>query len=245
MLQQWNNQVRPYLKIHLPQNSSQKPVECLRAIAAIRSNLSSAARMSEMPEKDIQLFKACWASWKKEIEKEGLEVFPGSFGNLAAPVGKIIYSCSPRVSRQTNILIVPGLRKNKKIVSPPISLAIFPTAAPFPSKHPYRSFAPHWRGILGEMDLLLVHLDIQHAVMCGIEAIHKTSLIAVSKARETVVGEIERRRKTMADSIQHETSAYQLATNYWRLEECFWGILHDDGRPQGYSFFDKIGRAHV
>jgi hypothetical protein len=239
MLKQWNGKVKQYLRVVAPEEEK-NPVVLLRAIAAVRSNLASACQWSEQGKDEMKKFAVCWEIWRKELMRLGHEVYPDKFGSIATPVGRVIATASPRAEEANHILVLPGLKSKGKLVAEPVTVSILPAKQSFPSAHVFNKLPFYWRGILAEMDLLLWQLEIQNSFVCGMEAIHKTEIVPFAKNHEKITREIERRQQSLVDAVVSKMSNYQLATNYSRVEECFWAIFHDDERPPGYSFFDII-----
>lgn len=240
MLEQWNSKVRPWLQIRLTADAARKGSILVKAIAAVRSNLYTAADLANLPVRDVELFDKCWETWKKKLVKSGYEISPARFGSISSPQGKVIHTCSGRVSKTQTILVVPGVKQREKTLLNPVTLVIHPASAAFPKNHPYAGMAPQWRGILGDLNFLIVQLKIQRSVVCGIESIDKTALLPLIKHRKAIIQEVTRRRDALRESVRKKAEGYQLATNYWRVEECFWAIFHDDDRPFGYSCFDSL-----
>lgn len=243
MFKQWNDTVKPWLKIAAPKaDGDKKYIAVVKSIAAVRSNISGAVNFTKAARAQMQHFSKCLNGWRQQFARQGYEIYPEKFGNLGKPVGTVIYTSNPRISAAKTILVVPGLKKKQQVLLKPVSAVLLPTNVAFPSQHPHAKLSPLWRGILGELELLLKHLEIQKSVVCSIESIDRSSLVPVAKARKRIVEEIRRREASLRKTLEEKHSDYQLATNYWRIEECFWGIFHDDERPQGYSFFDILRR---
>lgn len=243
LIEKWNNKALPWLQISVPFGQGvDMMVALLKSAATVRSNLASAASLTKSHKEEVKRFDKYWRLWQEEIAHQGYEVFPGQFGKMADPVGHIIYSSQPTLTQPENVLILPGLRSQDggEEHLTPVSLVSLPPTTPFPGNHAHADLDARWRGILGELELLLMHLDLQTGVVCGIETVNKTALEPFAKCRQNIVGEIKRRAESLCESIRKKENIYRLATNYWRVEECFWAIFHEDGRPRGYSFFDRL-----
>ena len=117
----------------------------------------------------------------------------------------------------------------------------FPLDADFPEDHMLSSHPSHWRGIFGELEILLEHIEMQKDAFCAIEGINKNKIEPIDKCQANLHSEVRRRGDVVQASIQKEgETIYRLATDYWRVEECFWSIFHDDDRPGGCSYFDRL-----
>jgi hypothetical protein len=47
------------------------------------------------------------------------------------------------------------------------------------------------------------------------------------------MAELMRRSEVLESTIQKEDeNLYRIATDYWRIEECFWSLFHDDNRRE-------------
>ncbi|NUM37421.1 MAG: hypothetical protein HUU50_23020 [Candidatus Brocadiae bacterium] len=244
LIQRWNSCIEPWLQITLPPAQGIQSVELfLKSTAALRSNLLSAASVARHFNKDdVKLFETYWGLWIQEIQRQGYDVFPDKFGRMENIYGKVIYSCKPRLTQEEIVLLMPGIKQENKTILEPVTLITLPPEAPFPQDHPNKDLSPQWRAILGELELLLFHLEIQSSVVCAIEGINKNRLDPLVQCKESIINEIRRRGDALRNAIKNRESIYRLATNYWRVEECFWSIFHNDERPAGYSFFSRIRR---
>jgi hypothetical protein len=240
----WNKEVEPWLQIALPKMESVVVIKSLiKGAAAVRSNLVSAAAVSRRFDKEsLEKFDKYWGVWVEEIQRQGYVIFPDKWGRLGKIEGQPIYSCRPSITEEEIAIITPGLKKKDEVVSLPVSLVSLPADRAFPQGHPVEDLPVHWRAILGELELLIQHLEIQNSVMCAIEAVNKARVEPFAQCSLTILQEIKRRGDALRDALKNKESIYRLATNYWRVEECFWAIFHEDGRPRGYSFFDRIRR---
>lgn len=237
----WNEKADPWLQIHLPPAEKEEFVVALiKAAAAVRNNLISAALYKESHQKHLNRFTKYWKRWQEEIDREGYRVYPTKFGHIETTAGDAIYTCRSRLDSQENILLLPGLKKGKTPILTPQTLVALPQDQPFPDDHHCRNFPPQWRGILGDLKTLHRVLETQDTVGCAIENISKTAVLPLDECREAALNEIKRRGSALFNTIRHRENVYRLATDYWRVEECFWGIFHNDGRPPGYSFFDYL-----
>ncbi len=245
LVEKWNAKEEPWF--HIPVSAKQNYENTLREIiysaAAVRSNLATACIANRSMKDDSKRFERYWKQIVQQAQKDGYEIFPKQFGRLAEPEGKVIYSCRPRLEKQENALLVPGLASKGKEIFSPLSLVTLPPKQNFPEDHPHKDLPAQWRAILGELELLLTHLDIQNEVVCSIESINnKKKIEPYSQCKESVQNEIKRRANALCNAINQKESIYRLATNYWRVEECFWSVYHGDDRPTGYSFFDRLRR---
>jgi hypothetical protein len=169
------------------------------------------------------------------------QITPPAFKEKGEPKGRLIYTSRARITEAEKELIVPGITHKEEILQDPIWIISIPMDSDFPSSHPNASLPTHWRGIFGELDLLLAHLEIQTNSYCAVESINKNKVETLDECRENLSPELVRRKDVLHSSLQkEEKSLYQLATNYWRVEECFWSVFHDDDRPPGCSTFDRL-----
>ncbi len=234
----WNRSMLPWMS--LPSVNLQKPQDVIKfskAAAALRSNLScyTGNESTEYEDKFDQL-------WKKIIialEEYGYQVTPQQFGPMARPVGKEIYTCRNRITVSENVLIVPGLSYQGNSLSTPATLVILPVDTEYPADHPSASLTPHWRGVFGELELLAQHVEIQTNAHSAIEGINKNQVDELTgETLTSVLNEIKRRAEVLRGTIaKDDETIYRLATDYWRVEECFWSIFHDDKRV---SYFDRL-----
>ena len=245
LLREWNEKKEPWLQIPFPEGEdSHKIIKLVKNISGVYSNIYSASKHSKAAKADLNEFEEQWQKIQEEISQLGYETFPNQLGKVAKPVGEIIYSCRPRLSSIENIIVVPGIKKQEETLLSPLTLVSFPVQESFPPNHPDKDLSPHWRGILGMAEILLRQLEIQHSVVSAVESVNKIDIEPFSYCREPLFQEAKRRIKALRRAVTKDQGIYRLATNYWRVEECFWGIFHDDGRPRGYSVFDRI-RRHV
>lgn len=244
LAERWNKKVDKWFYIHLSDNNNiqeQLKSFVLRA-TDVRSNLASASLSIKSLKEKLRRFDRYWKMLRDQALQDSYEVFPAKYGRIPEAQGKVIYSFRPKAKSRENILIRPGLRQGENEIVLPITLVTLPKEGELPQDYPDKDLPLHWSGILGEVDILLSYLDIQENVYCSLETINKGSVQPLSECRESVITEIERRREALKNAIRGEESIYRIATNYWRIEECFWSIFHDDGRPRGYSFFDRLRR---
>ena len=243
MLQNWNREADVWHKINSQYNlaSSKEAIAFVKTISAVRSNLIAALNLGKLPKEKMQVFQKCWTVWLSELKKAGYAMHPQQMGNLNKEVGKVIYCCSPRAQAKKMILVVPGLKKNGKLLLPPVTTVILPSNTPFPDHHKAKKFATHWRGILGELELLTIHARMQPQANCAIESLYRQKIVPITTENcQKIIDEIKRRKEVFERSLASQASNYQIATNYWRIEECFWSLFHDDNRPFGHSFFDML-----
>lgn len=243
LVKTWNSKVEPWLQITIPQAEGVDAIRILiEAASAVRSNLLSATLTDDLNKEEVKRFEKYWRLWCQEIQNQGYDVTPSRFGRLNEAVGEVIYSCRPGLNQPEIALLVPGIQRKNELLVKPVSLVTMPAIASWPSDHSDRNFAPQWRAILGELELLVKHLKIQNSVVCAIEGINKNRVETLVQCKETILSEIVRRGDALRAEIQDDKSIYRLATNFWRVMECFWAVFHDDDRPVGYSFFDRIRR---
>ena len=239
MLSQWNSKVKPWLHVRLSEKNTQKASLVVKAVAGMRSNLASAVSSGNLGKAELEFFNNCWTGWLKKWEEQGYQIVPGKW-QLATPVGKTIYICSMRASKEKRSLLIPGVKKKGKMLLKPVSLVVLPLNSPLPPGHPDNDLPIHWRTILAELELLQLQITIQRTAVCGIEAIHRSALVPCRKYLDDLSKEIKRRSDTLRSTLKSNASAYQFATDYWRVEECFWSLCHDDDRPFGCSVFDSL-----
>ena len=239
MLSQWNSKVKPWLQVNLSEKNAKKASLVVKAVAGVRSNLASAVSSGNLGKQEMEFFNNCWAGWLKKWEEQGYQITPGKW-HLTAPVGQAIYICSMRATKEKRTLVVPGVKKNGKTLLKPISVIVIPGNSPLPPSHPDKDLPPHWRAILGELELLQAQISLQRTAVCGMEAIQRSALVPCRKYRKELKKEIKRRNDALRAAIANKTSGYQFATDYWRVEECFWSLCHDDDRPHGCSIFDSL-----
>ncbi|WP_372371173.1 hypothetical protein [Candidatus Uabimicrobium sp. HlEnr_7] len=242
MLQNWNTEANEWHRLTTKYNLSQSKdaISFIKNISAVRSNLIAAVNLGKIPKETMHLFQKNWNLWLNEVKKAGYTMFPTQMGNLKKEVGKIIYCCSPRAQQKKMILVVPGIKKQGKLLLPPVTTVILPANTSFPDHHKAKNLAGYWRGILGELELLTIHVRMQPKANCAIESIDRNKVIPLTaENRAKIIDEIKRRKQVFERSLSSQASNYQIATNYWRIEECFWSLFHDD-RPFGHSFFDIL-----
>lgn len=243
LVKTWNTKVEPWLQITIPPAEGLDAIRILLEVAsALRSNLLSATLADDSNKEEVKRFEKYWRLWCQEIQRQGYEVSPNRFGRMDQAVGDVIYSCRPGLTQPEIALLVPGVKRRNETLVKPVSLVTMPSIVAWPADHPDRNLDPQWRAILGELDLLLKHIQIQHSVVCAIEGINKNRVETLAQCKETVIAEIIRRGDALRNELQDNKSIYRLATNFWRVMECFWAVFHDDDRPAGYSFFDRIRR---
>ncbi len=243
LIKKWNSKAEPWLQITIPQADGFETFKILiQAASAVRSNLLSATISDELNKEEVKRFEKYWKLWCQEIELQGFEITPSRFGRIEQSIGDVIFSCRPSLTQKEIAVLVPGIQKNHKMLLNPVTLVTMPPDLSWPDDHQDRNLPAHWRAVLGELELLLKHLQIQNSVVCAIEGINKNRVETLVQSKEAVISEIIRRGDALRNSLQKKDNIYRLATNFWRVLECFWAIFHDDDRPNGYSFFDRIRR---
>ncbi|WP_372369285.1 hypothetical protein [Candidatus Uabimicrobium sp. HlEnr_7] len=242
--ERWNKKVDKWFFIHLSEKEEieQQLTSFVLRATDVRSNLASASLSIKSLKEKLRRFDRYWKMLQEQAYQDSYEIFPQKYGRIPEAQGKVIYSFRPKAKSRENILIRPGLRKDDREIVTPITLVTLPKEGDLPEDYQDQDLPPHWCGILGEVDILLSYLDIQQNVYCSIETVNKGSVQPLQSCRENVITEIKRRREALKNAIRSEETIYRIATNYWRIEECFWSIFHDDGRPKGYSFFDRLRR---
>lgn len=239
--EQWNQYTHSWHKLPTNFDISQpkQVVSFVKNAAAIRSNIVTSINIGKEDKAHLSKFNECWVKWKDILQKHNYNIYPEMGGYLKKPVGKIIYSHSLRAKVKKVILVVPGVKKDEKEYIAPVSTVILPTTVAFPQEHGFAKLPTCWRSILGEIELLCIHARIQPKASYAIESLGKTPM-SLHNNRNTVIEEIRKRQKTLERLLKTKASNYKIATHYSLIEECFWSLYHDDGRPRGHSFFDMI-----
>lgn len=244
LAERWNGKVDKWFHIDIPivEDKHKQVAEFIHRATDVRSNLASASVSIRSLKEKLRRFDRYWNMFKQQATTDGYEVYPHKFGRIPEVQGDVIYSFRPKAKSTENISIRPGLRFGKVDLVTPITLITLPKTEELPEDYKEKDLPIHWRGVLGEVDILLHYLDIQQNVSCSIEIINKGKVEPLSRCKENVINELLRRREALINAIRGDETIYRIATNYWRIEECFWSVFHDDGRPLGYSFFDRLRR---
>lgn len=242
LLAKWNSSNAAWLKLptlELADNNSVISFVC--ALVAVRSNMVS--NNFDGQTEMLQKFDANWLQIVPTLKDAGFHFNPENLADKAAqPAGKIIYTCRTRNSETEREMIAPGISLRDDILRDPVWVIALPIDNDYSSDHVYASLPSHWRGIFGETEALLEHLAIQPQAFCAVEGINKNRIDTLDECRAAVISELKRRLEVLYATIlkgEGET-AYRLATDYWRVEEFFWSVFHDDDRPSGCSYFDRL-----
>lgn len=234
----WNKSNDPWLKLpNIDPDKSDQVVHFVKAVAAVRANIKcNSAENSEYLEK-LDNF---WSNVKDLFVQ--IDYFINAeFGPISDVIGEVIYTCRNRITERTSELICPGIDYKGETLLQPTCLCILPVDAEYPIGHVNRDLPSHWRGIFGEMDILIKHVQMQRDVSAAIEGVNKNKVEHIRDSRSAVLAELRRRADVLRATInKKDETIYRLATDYWRVEECFWSIFHDDDRPSGYSYFDRL-----
>lgn len=240
-LADWNNGLEPWLKLaNISLESPQSVLGCIDALAALRGNIISNTFDSQT--QIIAKFDKLWNAIKGILKEKEYEVSPADWTNPGEPNGRIIYTAKNRVGFTCeNEMIYPGIHHKEEILREPLWTMSLPLDGEFPSFHPKASWPVHWRGVFGDVEIFTEHLKMQNKAYSAIEGINKNKVETIEECRENIIAELQRRVEVLENTIQKDgESIYRLATDYWRIEEFFWSIYHDDERPAGCSIFDRL-----
>lgn len=243
LLDHWNKKADSWMQLEVEAQSEEEFVEIfVKRISALRSNLVSAALANQSDKTEVKRLEQYWKICVEKFHEKGYQISHSKFGRLKMIEGDAIYSCRPRLKSKEVALLLPGVKKDGNTFVKPLTLVTLPAKEAFPENHPDKDLPAHWRAVLGDLELLIKHIEFQSSTACAIESINKTRVAKVSEHYQNLISEAIRRGDALRDAIRKEKSIYRLATNYWRVEELFWGVFHDDGRPIGHSFFDRLRR---
>ncbi|WP_372368971.1 hypothetical protein [Candidatus Uabimicrobium sp. HlEnr_7] len=234
----WNRTNAAWLKLpNIDPNKSDQVVHFVKAVAAIRANIKCNPGDSTEYIEKLDNF---WST-AKDLFAQIDYFITSEFGTISDPIGEIIYTCRNRITERTAELLCPGIDYKGETLLKPTCLCILPVDAEYPMGHVNQDLASHWRGIFGEIDLLIKHVQMQRDVSAAIEGVNKNKVESIRDSRSAVLAELKRRADVLRATInKKDETIYRLATDYWRVEECFWSIFHDDDRPSGYSYFDRL-----
>ena len=188
---EWNAQSSSWLKLpDVNINNTKSTLRYVHAIAAARSNI-----ISNSFDDQAKVLSRIDKHWEKvtEILKKGeYQISPSSFNTSAEPRGRVIYACRSRITEPEVELIVPGVNHNEELLSEQVWIVGLSPEAEFPREHPKASLPAHWRGIFGELDLLLAQLEIQSNAYSAIEGINKNKVDSLEETRGDVIAELAR-----------------------------------------------------
>jgi hypothetical protein len=242
LLTKWNSSNAAWVKlptVNLTDNNS--VIGFVSALGAVRGNMIS--NTFDGQAEIVQKFDANWQQVLPILREVGFHIVPENFADkMAQPACKIIYTCRTRNAETEKEMITPGILLQDDILRDPVWVIAVPIDGEYAADHPYAALPSHWRGIFGETEVLLEHLAIQPQAFCAVEGINKNRIDTLDECRSGVVAELNRRLEVLHATIQkgEEETAYRLATDYWRVEEFFWSVFHDDDRPSGCSYFDRL-----
>jgi hypothetical protein len=239
LISEWNHSVDSWLqlpKINIDSETSIKNL--VRVLSALRHNITS--NTFENQANILSQYDSLWNKTIELLRSKNYSIVPESWDSSHV-TGRIIYVCRPRITSMENELICPGINYADEILQDPIWLVNYPVDMPCPTVDSRSSLPNYWRGILGEFDLLLEHIQLQYNAFAAIEGINKNKVETLEESRDNLLSELTRRSEVLESTVQKDSeSLYRLATDYWRIEECFWSIFHDDDRPNSCSIFDKL-----
>lgn len=240
LIQGWNTSVGNWLKLPDadPQNS-ETIIKLVQNVATNRNNILS----NNFDDQPNILKKAdrFWDDLVKLLTENSYKVFPASFNDTQNPTGRIIYTCRNRVTTPETELLCPGLLQNDNLIKEPIFVISYAPETDFPAGVSHAGLPSHWRGVFGELDVLQEQLKLQTHAYSAMEGLNKNKVEGLEESRDNLLGELGRRIEVLENTIQKDPdSIYRVATDYWRVEEFFWSIYHDDDRPSGCSVFDRL-----
>ncbi len=239
LLNAWNHVVGNWQK--LPDADVAKPdtvVKLIQSIAALRSNVLS--NPFDDQAGTLTRVDQLWASLVGIFQENGYKITPRSFTDISNPQGRIIHTARSRVTSPETELLCPGICHYDNLLKDAIWVISFPQEGEFPANSNHAAWPSHWRGIFGETEILLEHLKIQQNALCSVEGINK-KVEPFDEYRDNLIQELQRRLEVLDATIQKDSdSIYRVATDYWRVEEFFWSIFHEDDRPSGCSAFDRL-----
>lgn len=241
LLAEWNNNVELWLKLSgINLDTPQSVLSCIDTLAALRGNIIS--NTFDAQSHVLARFDKLWNGLKEILHENHYEISPGDWNNPGDPKGRIIYTARNRVGFACeNEMIYPGINHKDEVLREPLWTVSLPLDGEFPSFHSKASWPVHWRGVFGDVEIFAEHLKIQNKACCAIEGINKNKIETIEECRESILSELQRRVEVLENTIQKDgESIYRLATDYWRIEEFFWSIYHDDERPAGCSMFDRL-----
>ena len=239
LISEWNRSVDSWLQLPQINIDSETSIKSLvRALSALRHNLTS--NTFENQANILSQYDTLWHKTLELLRSKDYYIVPEVWDSSHV-TGKMIYVCRPRITAIENELICPGINYGDEILQDPVWLVNYPVDMPCPAMASRCNLPNYWRGILGELDLLLEHIQLQYNAFAAIEGINKNKVETLEESRDNLLSELTRRSEVLESTVQKEDeSIYRLATDYWRIEECFWSIFHDDDRPSSCSIFDKL-----
>ncbi|HNZ65845.1 MAG: hypothetical protein KBC30_07205 [Planctomycetes bacterium] len=239
LIYDWNSTSDSWLKLpELEMDSPESVYKIIQSMAGLRHNVLS--NSFDNQASIITKYDTLWAEILNLFREQDYYVHPGSW-DAEHVSGRIIYTCRTRINAIENELICPGLNCGDEILQDPIWVVNYPSDVNFPNTHPRKELPSHWRGIFGEIEILLEHIKLQNNTFAGIEGVNKNKVETLEESCDNVMAELMRRSEVLESTIQKEDeNLYRIATDYWRIEECFWSLFHDDNRPSSCSIFDKM-----
>lgn len=239
LISEWNRSVDSWLQLPQLNIDSETSIKnVVRTLSALRHNITS--NTFENQANILNQYDVLWHKTLELLRSKDYYIVPEVWDSSHV-TGRMIYVCRPRITAIENELICPGINYGDEILQDSVWLVNYPVDMPCPAMASRGDLPNYWRGILGEFDLLLEHIQLQYNAFAAIEGINKNKVETLEESRDNLISELTRRSEVLESTIQKEgESIYRLATDYWRIEECFWSIFHDDDRPSSCSIFDKL-----
>lgn len=242
LIAKWNGSSAAWLKFpSVTLADSRSSLACILASAGTRTNLLS--NNFEGQTEILKKFDDVWQQMTALFQDAGYQITPSNFASSSPDdSGKLVYTCRSRTTSDSEKeLIAPAVEFQGKSLRDSVWAVVVPADSEFPSDQSHGNFPSHWRGILGELHILLEHLEIQPKAMSAVEGINKNRVEPLDDCRANIIAELKRREDVLLGTLQKgEETSYRLATDYWRIEEFFWSVFHDDDRPPGCSYFDRM-----
>ncbi len=240
LLNGWNSSVGNWLKFPQAEfSNSTSIVKLVQSISAARNNILS----NNFDDQSTILAKLdrLWESLVQLFQENRYRVVPNNFNNLSNPQGRLIYACRSRVTTPETELVCPAIWQNDNLLKDSIWVLSYSPDGDFPSTASRSNLPSHWRGIFGELELLLEQIKIQTYTWAAVEGINKNKPEVMDETRDNLAEELSRRTEVLESTIQKDSdNLYHVASDYWRIEEFFWSLFHEDDRPVGCSVFDRL-----
>ena len=240
LIKKWNSSTKNWMRLpEIDVNDHETAGQFVNSVTGLRSNILS--NNFDNQSKYMSKLDQLWSDSAEILTKKNYSTCISSLTNVGQAQGKIIYTCRNRITKPEEELISPGLVYNGEPVHDPVWVISLPPDMDFPPTNENADMPTHWRGIFGEVEILIEQLKIQDLGFSAIEGLNKNQVEKLETCRESIINELERRTEVLRASILKNTeSPYRIATDYWRVEECFWAVFHEDERPSGCSIFDRL-----
>lgn len=241
IISQWNSSNDSWLKMApVSLKDSNSVIFFVRSTAATYSNIAS--NTFDNQSEVLNRFEQTWRLILEAFKETDYKVNPVNFNDTSAKPGdKVIYACRSRVAETEYELVSPGVWFQNNLLQSPVRVIAVSMDGEYPGHLATASLPSHWRGILGELDVFCEHLEMQIGAYCALEGINKNKVEPLEEYRSAIIAEVKRRAEVLQSTVQKkEESIYRVATDYWRVEECFWSVFHDDSRPTSCSYFDRL-----